>query len=305
MITKDEFTRYMTEVVLPQVGGMEAVEAFKKLRFRLLVGILLSIMPCFFGVFITNSFGFWGYFTILLSLLIFGFLTLVWCQLRLKIKMFQNDILTGALAGLNFEPAEQIFHADFLKQSRLPFLGQKIENTFKGRGVYKDFYMTSSVLERNDKSFAPLLLILIPFQSATSQVVALNQKMAFKFSLFGFSKIDPLFSHAWFDENLVFAKNKEMAPFIITANFVDKIEKVKQILQENDSETAEVLKPRIDISFFNGQMLMAIYTQTKFFDLFDFSSLDKKNMPQDPILTFEKFYSQAEKVEKVIDILSR
>ena len=112
------------------------------------------------------------------------------------------------------------------------------------------------------------------------------------------------------EKNIIVTKDEQEAQRLITPDFVQKLELVKERFKKvalnvfdgdffGAMEKDLISSKRIDVSFFENQALFAIYLDVDLFELFDVDYIDGDSMP------YEEFYSTIESILKTVHLFER
>ena len=98
-----------------------------------------------------------------------------------------------------------VFKKDFLEKSKIMPEKYHFDFEFKGLGGTKEFYGASvSIGKKGDEKHN--LLLAFQYTSVNNHILIYNQNWMLKFFVSGYEKVEPLFSHKMFDENIILLK---------------------------------------------------------------------------------------------------
>ena len=206
-----------------------------------------------------------------------------------------------SLSVFGFQRVQGVFKKSFLEKSKLMPEKYKFDFEFKGQGVEKEFYAASVVTGKKGTEKHNLLLA-IPCVAANNHILIYNQNWMLKFFVSGYEKVEALFSHKMFDENIIFAKNGQLASLVLNEEFANRLDQMKQNLsaKSTDLDQADNLVPRIDLAFYEGQLLIYVYDYALYFDPFD-----TREKPTTTAQDFTNLYERFKKFNETIQILTR
>ncbi len=292
MITKEEFLNQIKKDILPNLNSKGYFLSLLKTKNRLTKTLLLG-----FGVILIisllNPLNLNNYFIISLWIL-YCSIFYTFLKTIIKIKSFELSILPTVLSYFDFLEIPHYINETALKKSHLfSKTPNELSSIFKGKTKQSEFIMGEATTKSEN-----ILLISVPYSNTESQTIIYNCPEIFKSSVLGFEKIDTLFSHNWFDENVIFSKNKNLTTLLITPDFITKQEQIKKLF------LPALGTSKIDISIFDKQMLLAIYTEKTTLNLIPHIYHDINQAEKDILIIFENLYDKIESIKQAVDILT-
>lgn len=243
MITKEEFLELVEKNVLdnPQIRG-EFFKLKRLYKFNLCLFLIGMLGAVIVSSVVSGPLIFVLFFNVLMFYSFFGLFNVF-----SRVQVIKKSIFFDASACLGLKFLSDEIGDEFIKKTRLfGFQKMKSDMMFQGACWDKSFFVSELSYLKNQRQ--KVLLFALEYPYTNNQTLIFNCSSIFKPFVAGFEKVDALFSHSWFDENLIFSKNKLETEMLVTYNFVDKIQKIK-----------ELFPYLIDISAFNGQLFLAIY----------------------------------------------
>ncbi len=308
MITKEEFLKRVKDNILPILKEKASIRLKLKRKRKLNIWLLILCISCAGCLGQLDKIGIqthWsGFLLVVIGLVIFFIQNK---KLKTAIRAEKKDIFTQSLKWLDLYPENKKIDSEFVKKSKLFSLANlDLEDGFSGRGKYSNFYVSELHFIENKKP-KHVLLLSIPYLNVKSQTMVYHTSLLKKPFTFGFKKIVLPQMGSWNEKNIVVSKDKKEAEFLLTPAFLKKLAEVQELYQQIaltlfkgffvaiDQEPK--LLPRIDLSFFDGQLLLAIHLGVNVFELFDV------NLSSDDLKPFEDFYFSIEKILKSVAIL--
>lgn len=269
-----------------------------------LVGVVaLSLV----GKFLSQLYDFAIIFPCLGGVLLLCFIKKVVSQKKCVFGL-KRGLIELSLQAFGLQRVNRVFKKDFLEKSKIMPEKYHFDFEFKGLGGTKEFYGASVLTGKKDSKRRNLLLA-IPYSTAHNHILIYNQNWMLKFLVAGYEKIEAFFSHKMFDENMIFAQNKELTSTVLNEAFANRLEQLKQalatkIIQKQENETGdlspkEIIPPRIDLAFFEGQLLIYIYDYALYFDPFDMQE-EQTTIAQN----FANLYERFKQLNDAIEILT-
>lgn len=294
MITKEEFLSVIEKNVLSNTKLSTELSNLRRL-YQISMGVF--IVACV-GAVVLSAVKASLFFDVLVCFALFcSFLALF--KIFTRIQVVRKTIFFEALSCFGLTFSGEAIDEEFIKKTRLfGFQKMKSDELFKGVCRDKEFFVSELSCAKNQ--WGKVVLISIPYSHATTQTLIFNSSRIFKPFVAGFEKVDAFFSHSWFDENLVFSKNKLETGMLVTYNFVDRMQKIKELFPNT-----------IDITTVDGQLLLAIHVGYSVYDMKRAAPLKDKlsfDLIYDELFGeayYHNLYDNVSKIFKVVDILMK
>lgn len=316
-ITKEEFLKRVKDNILPILKEKDYIRLKLKRKSKLNIWLLILSVGCAACLGFLDKIGLqthWGWFLfVMISLMIFFVQDK---KIKAAVRAEKKDIFMQCLKWMDLYPENEKIDSAFVKKSKLFSLANiDLEDGFSGRCMHSNFYVSELHFIENKwkkhelfhKGKTPVLLLSIPYLNVKSQTMVYHTSLLKKPFTFGFKKIVLPQMGGWNEKNIVVSKDKKEAEFLLTPSFLKKLAEAQELYRQIALtlfkgffvaiDQDPNLLPRIDLSFFDGQLFLAIHLDVNVFELFDLS------LSSDDLKPFEDFYFSIEKILESVAIL--
>ena len=279
MISKEEFLKKVEQELFPLLKTKTGVrdQLKRKSNRNEAFWFVFVIAAMFFSVFVKLGFPFiYRVISFVVLLGIIGFYLWQERKMEREISKEKKFILNWCLKVLDFVPENSKINKYFVKKSKLLSTNLfALEDEFVGRGKYAHFSV-SELHFMEGKSKRDVLLLSVPMLHVNSRTILYNISFGKPFT-FGFKKVLIPSIQDWDEKNIIVTKDEQEAQRLITPDFVQKLELVKERFKKvalnvfdgdffGAMEKDLISSKRIDVSFFENQALFAIYLDVDLFE---------------------------------------
>ena len=306
MISKEEFILKVKSYLEFELSKSyekqkELVQKLKKLKKR-----MLAVGTAGVGIFALFPDGLINFI-----LLIPAFICLLIIKTQIKqfinIKKQLNEekkaLFTFCLKQFSLEPDNHKITEDFINKSNIYVANGVIEDSFKGRGRFQNFYVSETYNTNEDGDIKYKLILSIPYVDIHYKTVVYNcSHFQHLFLMNKLKKVSLNLGMEFEHANSVESNNEDEARRLITHEFIEKLDKVKEYF--SFLVPARFEHPRVDASFFDNQLVLVIDSDTNLFEFFDTDNISSSNQVTEEAF-YGLFYDAIEAVLKTVQLFEK
>ena len=306
MISKEEFILKVKSYLEFELSKSyekqkELVQKLKKLKKRMLaVG---TVGAGLFALFPDGLINFILLIPAVICLLIIKTQIKQFINIKKQLNEEKKALFTFCLKQFSLEADNHKITEDFINKSNIYVANGVIEDSFKGRGRFQNFYVSETYNTNEDGDIKYKLILSIPYVGIHYKTVVYNcSHFQHLFLMNKLKKVSLNLGMEFEHANSVESNNEDEARRLITHEFIEKLDKVKEYFSFLVPTRFEC--PRVDASFFDNQLVLVIDSDTNLFEFFDADNISSSNQVTEEEF-YGLFYDAIEAVLKTVQLFEK